>query len=832
MTDQVQASLSRLFEEHRLVFWYDAAQDMRADYEGLHLDGVTKIEITNNEFGLKHRVLKQESETKFLIYKEGPAPAMKDNWLLDLELASTVFKADQAAIWLSELRLDPRMEAVVRDHTEFYRAQSRLETLKKRLNQGDAQAQIRLHMLSVCAGTEGGLDTVIEAILGELAKGKADTIKLLSRCNLMDFFWRQVGLYYGYKSENPDFEDFAITLFKSAYQRSLEDHAELNAEALLLFRRWKNDRLGADAFEALSNKYVDPLAIAADIEKRDISLLAAIDHYEIIDRHIIRHLVHALSSQTIAAADALSIIRGRQNTHWYDSYKHIYLAITYAIEFNQSLGEARLGMTSLEEGVQRYTQTWFRLDQMYRKFIFHMQKSGQTGLLGELYESLENRYTNNYLLTINDAWQDQVNGMSEWSIPGIERQDRFYQKNVVSIRSRNNAPKVAVIISDALRYEVADECLGKIRALDRFDAELNPIIGMLPSYTQLGMASLLPNKSLSLKPDSGVESDGNSTQGTASREKVLETGRSGDRVKALQAKDALNMKNEDGKALFRDNDVVYIYHNRIDAVGDKRDTEEYLPEAAEDAIEDIVTLVRKLTSANFTNVIVTADHGFLYQHRALDESDFSTADPQGEVSFKHRRFVIGKNLSDIAGMKKFTSGHLGLSGDLDVLIPNSINRMRVKGAGSRFVHGGASLQEVVVPVLRISKKREGDTSKVPVKIIVAGKSIITSGQIAITFYQGEAVTDKVQARELVAGIYASDGKLISDEHTLTFDYRSDNPREREMPRKFLLSREADNFNNQDVYLKLRERISSTSHYQDYASHSFQLRRGISTDFDF
>jgi hypothetical protein len=90
----------------------------------------------------------------------------------------------------------------------------------------------------------------------------------------------------------------------------------------------------------------------------------------------------------------------------------------------------------------------------------------------------------------------------------------------------------------------------------------------------------------------------------------------------------------------------------------------------------------------------------------------------------------------------------------------------------------------------------------------------------------------MRPRELLAGIYAADGTLISDEVTLTFDFRSENPREREMPRKFLLSREADRFNNQDVVLKLRERVGKTSHYQDYATHRFELRRGLSTDFDF
>ena len=166
------------------------------------------------------------------------------------------------------------------------------------------------------------------------------------------------------------------------------------------------------------------------------------------------------------------------------------------------------------------------------------------------------------------------------------------------------------------------------------------------------------------------------------------------------------------------------------------------------------------------------------------------------------------------------------------MIPNSINRLRVRGAGSRFVHGGASLQEIVIPVIRVGKQRNADVNQVEVQIIVPGRSQITSGQTAVMFYQTQPVSEKMQAREFVAGIYASDDRLISAEHVLRFDFVSDNAREREMPRKFLLSREADNFNNEDVFLKLRERVGKTSHYKDYTSHCFQLKRGITTDFDF
>ena len=44
-----------------------------------------------------------------------------------------------------------------------------------------------------------------------------------------------------------------------------------------------------------------------------------------------------------------------------------------------------------------------------------------------------------------------------------------------------------------MRYEIGDELLSLIRQEDRYSAELEPALSMLPSYTQLGMAALLPN---------------------------------------------------------------------------------------------------------------------------------------------------------------------------------------------------------------------------------------------------------------------------------------------------------------------------------------------------
>jgi uncharacterized protein (TIGR02687 family) len=309
------------------------------------------------------------------------------------------------------------------------------------------------------------------------------------------------------------------------------------------------------------------------------------------------------------------------------------------------------------------------------------------------------------------------------------------------------------------------------------------------------------------------------------------------------------MKKEDCRTLVRDHDVIYIYHNRIDLTGDKRESEEQVFEAVEETLQELIRMIKKLTGANASNLLVTSDHGFIYQHRAIEESDYVSCQPSGVSNqpsgvrdqgkggvscywYMDRRFVLGKGLLENSGLHKFTSAQLGLVGEVEVQIPKSINRLRLKGSGSRFVHGGATLQEVVIPVVRINKKRQSDVSTVDVDILPGGSSMITAGQVAVTLYQSGPVTDKVHPRILRAGIYTEAGELISDSHDLTFDLISDNPRDRELPVRFILTSKADEANDQEVVLRLTEKHAGTSHYKEYKSIRYLMRRSFTSDFDF
>jgi uncharacterized protein (TIGR02687 family) len=831
---KIQQALGNLFEKQRIVFWYDTRREFRADFEVLSLPGVEKIELANNEFGVKYRVLREQPTQKFLLFKDGPEPEYLANWLLDIQLASgSTFRTDQVALWLAELELGPHAYPLLEAHLAFFEAAKRREKLKAQLEPGDSDNAVLQKMLAVCVNEGTRLDAMLEALLAELASGSDAKWKLIERSGLSAHFWEQIKRAYGYVSEQPGLQDFVIELFKSCFLSEVDPafKPRLTSEAKVFIQRWKDSRAHAQAFEALSQHCADLLQVEDRLQGLQYRTLMPVDDFEAIDRMILSELVREVTARTVSAQDVEQWVRQRRQGHWFDRYQHVYQAIEHAAQFMQTLELTQLEMASLADGIHKYTQSWFLLDQRYRKFIFHARESGQASLLQALSQQVENLYTNNFLSHLNVRWQRFVDACQQWEAAPVVSQTQFFERFVQPYLERKG--KVCVLISDAFRYEVGEELQSLIRREDRFDAELVPALSCLPSYTQLGMASLLPYKTLQIvENDSGeVSIDGISATGTANRGRIL--AQTVAASTAVLAKDVLAMGKEDSRALVRDHDLVYVYHNLIDKTGDTRDTEERVFGAAEETLKELLQVIKKLANANASNIVVTADHGFIYQHHPLQDSDFLSTEPSGdEILYTDRRFVLGRGLHEHSSFKTFQPEQLGLTGSLQVQIPKSINRLRLKGSGSRFVHGGATLQEVVIPVISINKKRQSDVGKVEVELIGGGGKTITTGQLAVVLYQAEPVTDKCQPRRLRVGLYSLAGDEISDVQELTFDMASSNPREREVAVRFILSRKADDYNNQQVELRIEEPVDGTSHHKLYQSARYTIRRSFTSEFDF
>lgn len=825
----VRPHLERRFEDYRVVFWHDPEGQYARDLDNFELPGVQTIRVANNEYGIKNRLLHDEPTSKFLVYRSGQVPAGVGNWLLDLELAYGIFTADRTSLVAQDLGLTAEgIDEAVRTHEKFFNASKRVQSLKALLNPEDDAAKLRAKITAVVLGQrEHSLLEITRTLLVENAKGQRTRYDALVDYGLDDFYWRGVASIYGYQSSSPSVDDLVLWIFRKAIEGFRSDRPGGLQNIQLDFASLRNDRRSQEAFVTLGKRAARDLDYAASIDDVSFRDLVSVDIFEETDQKIISDLARAVAEQTISAREVAEVVRARQSSVWIDGYRELYIAIASASELLTQLASLDLAAQSFDEALERYRREWFRVDQLYRQFIFAARTAEYPKPLEALRQQVEKRYTNKFVYELGNAWQQRVDASDKWNSSVLRPQASFYPDYIEPL-VRDGEKKAVVIISDALRYEAAEELGSRIRQEDRFDASLDAVLGVLPSYTQLGMAALLPHSTLKHSPDAKtVLVDDQPTNGTVFRSKILETvGGS-----AIQAEQFKGMTGDERRALFRSNRVLYVYHNRIDKTGDDPISERQVFEAVDDALRDLVDLVKKVANANATNIFVTADHGFLFQDEALADSFFLSTQPHGDdIKVTNRRYILGRGLKVDIAFNTFNSVQLGLDSDLEVQIPKSIHRLRLAGGGSRFVHGGATLQEIVVPVLAVNKKRKSDTRLVNVEVWPESDKI-TTGQVVVRLFQSEPVSEKVQPRTVRAGLYAGE-TLISNQIEMTFDQASSDKRDRYQSAHMLLSQDANDYNNRAVEFRLEERISNTNQWRVYAKAMYTLKRSFATDFDF
>ena len=828
--DAVRPHLVRWFERRRVVFWHDPDGNYDADLDSLDLPGIQTIRVANNEYAIKNRLLHDEPKGKFLVYRSGQVPSSIGNWLLDLELAYGIFTADRAALVVQDLGLVGKgMDEVVSAHEKFFNTSRAVQSLKVLLTSEDDATDVRAKMTAVVLGLKDShsLLEITRTLLTENAPGQRTKYDALVDYGLDSFYWQGAGRIYGYRSASPSVDDLVLWIFGKAIEGFQSDRPGELQNIQLDFASLRNDRRSQDEMAVLAKRAARDLDYRSRIEDVSFRDLRGSDLFEETEQKIVSDLARAVVEQTVTAREVTEVVRERNSSVWIDRYQQLYTAIASAAELLSELATLNLGMQSFDDGLQRYRREWFRIDQLYRQFVYAERTAEYPKLLEALREKVEKRYTNKYVYELGNSWQQQVDQVDTWRSIALDSQTDFYAHYIEPL-VRAGDKKAVVIISDALRYEVAHELGSLIRKEDRFDANLDAVLGVLPSYTQLGMAALLPHSTLKHSLDAKIVlADDQPTNNTALRGKILASvGGS-----AIQAEEFKALTADERRELYKANQVLYVYHNRIDATGDKAGTERQVFEAVTDTLRDIVDLVKKLASANATNIFITADHGFLFQDEALADTFFLSTQPQGDdIKVINRRFVLGLGLKADSAFTTFQAAQLGLAGELQVQVPKSIHRLRLSGGGSRFVHGGATLQEIVVPVLAVNKKRRSDTRLVNVEVWPESDKI-TTGQVVVRLFQTDPVSDKVQPRTLRAGLYVEE-TLISNVLELTFDQTSADKRDRYQSARMLLSQESSAYNTRAVEFRLEERIPNTNRWRTFAKAVYTLKRSFSSDFDF
>lgn len=822
--------LERRFAEHRVVIWHDSEGQYASDLDSLGLPDVTVVRVSNDEYAVKNRLLHDHPKDKFLVYRQGQVPAGVGNWLLDLELAYGVFTADRSSLVTRDLGLTADgIGEVIREHDKFFNASKRVDSLKALLSPEDDADRLRAKMSAVVLGQKPhSLEEITRTLLTANAMGQSTKYDGLVDFGLADFFWQGVASIYGYEEPSPSVEDLVLWVFRAAERDFTGDASGPLHNLRRDFGSWRFHPDSSKPLLQLAKRAESDLDYAGRVQGKSFRDLVGDDIFEETDKQIIRDLVKAVTDQTVTAREVSEVISVRQRSLWIDQYGQLYAAIGAAADLLAKVASLDVSLSSFDEALERYRGEWFRIDQLYRQFTHAHRTYEGPHPLAPLREQVEKRYINTFVYELGNAWQQQVDAADKWTSATLRSQRKFYGDYIEKLVHEDK--KAVVIISDALRYEVADELRGRIRQEDRFDADLDAVLGVLPSYTQLGMAALLPHRTLKHSEDGKtVLADGEPTNGTGPRAKIIESV-GGTAVRAEQFR---GMSADARRGLFRANRVLYVYHDTIDKTGDDHLSEQSVFEAAETALREIVDLVKKAANANYTNIFVTADHGFLFQDEALPDQFFLSEKPQGDkILVPNRRYVLGHGLKADDAFTTFSADQLGLDSDIEVQIPKSIHRLKLAGGGSRFVHGGATLQEVVVPVLVINKKRKSDTRQVNVKMM-PDKDKITTGQFVVNLAQAEPVSDKVRPRVLRAGLYVGDTLISNDPPPeLTFDSTSEDQRDRYQRVQLLLSKDSDDYNNRSVEFRLEERISHTNQWRVYEKATYTLKRSFTSDFDF
>jgi uncharacterized protein (TIGR02687 family) len=585
-------------------------------------------------------------------------------------------------------------------------------------------------------------------------------------------------------------------------QSLLGSSAAKRASVVNFVSSWRESRTLSSSYNIVANDVAQELEIKQKLaEFTKPSDLLNVETFVEAEQQLIKLLATDLPAfNSIEIKDWVSI---RLRGHWScadikvtkTNYASIYKALRAAKEFYELKEKYIDGFIfdSARTLYKAYEQELYKFDSTYRIFCensIQISKDGSDILKSTgLVDDIEHLYVDWYLHDLAIVWGklvDNENLLDNWKLMGVQSQQNFFREEVKGVLNKTQVKRVFVIISDALRYEVAHDIHQQINDEKRFKSAIHSQLGVVPSYTQLGMGSLLPHQSLTAHLNSKPEykADGLSVHGHDNRHKILQKHGG----VAFKADEVLNWTNQEGRDKVRDAQVVYIYHDEIDNIGDSPGTENQTFEAARDAVDEIKQLIgRIINRLNGSRVLVTADHGFLFKMTDVTDSDKTAlkSKPKGAILDK-KRYVIGKNLPTDdyywTGKLANTAGiDMEGSDDAEFMIPRGSNRFHFVG-GAKFIHGGIMPQEICVPILQVREldtKAQTKHAKQKVGVVPLNNPIkIVSNIDRIQFLQTDPIGDKFKAREIELWIEDPEGNKVSSSEKVLFDSASDKMDER------------------------------------------------------
>ncbi len=841
------------FYKRRIIFWYDEDREFEEKLDGLQLDNAKIVRLTgSNTFAVKKLLCADDLSSNFLVYSPLSFQKDDDNWLINVQLYSEEFRADLVSIWIDEMGLTstPIIRKQVKNYRAFFDAKERRSKVASIKSNITTAAQMHLAVMAALCGKNdiqansivhtvirAGLDIETNDIYQSFVTYGADTA-----------FWAMVSQATGYnEGDDSNLGRLAMHMLLTAATGTLhlDDLAGLDAYISIphqaycyeLVSDWIHGEDSRQLYEV--TRYVeDGARLYQRFSKLPVEALVGTECFPCIDECILTALMTEIRDHIIKVDVIKATVEKRRTMAWYEDVSCYYEGILQVANMQAFFLEHADGFHTVEPAKiwKEYTTDYYRMDTFYRQFHLCFQKCLKVSnpLLDDLFkhvtEKVEGLYSHWFVGLLGENWSGaSAENLEQFGrILEVPQQMDFYRSKV-----KPGTNRTYVIISDAFRYEVAASLAAQLRRETQSKVELNSCQAIFPTVTKFGMAALLPHRELAaVEKSSGLLSvlvDGQ-TADAGNRDKILKLANKAS--VALKYDNIIGLKRAERQALVKGMEVVYIYHDKVDIASHTSDSAVF--PACDEAISDIKNLVRIIVNEfGGTNIIITADHGFLYTYSPLSEDDKvdKTTPSEQDVEIDRRYLITRKGANpEYLLPVKFLDGQ----SDFNAFAPRGNVRIKKKGGGLNFVHGGISLQEMVVPIVEYQHLRTAtkayqrnrdkiDTKPVTLNLLSASKKI-SNMIFSLSFYQKEPVGDNREQATYLIYFTDSNGKQISDTCKIIADKTSENGQDRTFRCSFNLR--SQKYSSQESYYLV---IADESGLQMPVREEFQIDIAFAVD---
>ncbi len=301
-----------------------------------------------------------------------------------------------------------------------------------------------------------------------------------------------------------------------------------------------------------------------------------------------------------------------------------------------------------------------------------------------------------YALALNDAFFQRIAAAGTLQVPGVPGVTSRLESTLWKAKGRR-----AVVIVDALRYDCALAVRDKLRGLS---VEVEPVLAVLPTITAVGMTALLPLGAGKVT----VEIKGNTIH---PRLNGKDTSVRENRLAVLKAFGAdcreINDVEQSSDAQSGLGELLVVFgHEEVDHIGHGQ--AETLIRHVHLEIDRLARLVRKLHRWGYARVHIVTDHGFIM----LDESKLPSEVPCDKAwcHVLKERYALVPASADLP-LVRFP---FAWDPEMCVAVPPGLAFFK---AEKSFSHGGASVQEVIIPHL-VSRGQAAQEKRVAVEVVL------------------------------------------------------------------------------------------------------------------